>query len=216
MITKVVVGAAPVGTGVDVAVAGTGVETGVGGASTVAVGAGGVLAGAWLGAGPMSSPHFAPALGRSVKCPSPAAIIAAAICLGPPSCSRRHCMSSRSSGHIPVFDAARLPLFIFQAGCGYRERRHAPGHGPPRVALYTCGHDRPGVDDFERCPDAAGSFLAERPWTRYDPGEKDSCRGLVFETPEEPGLSLGVLADTPLFSVGLSMAPRLRTIGAEQ
>jgi hypothetical protein len=45
VITKVVVGAAPVGTGVDVAVAGAVVETTVG-ASMVAVGAGEVLAGA--------------------------------------------------------------------------------------------------------------------------------------------------------------------------
>ena len=101
VITKVVavVGAAPVGIGV-------GVDTGVGGASTVAVGAGGVLAGAWPSNGPMSSPHFAPALGRAVKCPSPATIIAAAISAGPPSWSKRHCIPSRSSGPIPVFDAA--------------------------------------------------------------------------------------------------------------
>ena len=66
----VVVGAALVGTGVDVAVAGTGVETTVG-ASTVAVGVGGGVADDWPGAGPMSSPQSAPALARSVKSPSP-------------------------------------------------------------------------------------------------------------------------------------------------
>ena len=112
VITKVVVvvGAALVGTGVDVAVAGTGVETTVGaslGASLGAsVGVGGGVADDWPGAGPMSSPQSAPALARSVKSPSPAAIIASAISPGPPSWSKRHCIPSRSSGGIPVFDAA--------------------------------------------------------------------------------------------------------------
>ena len=103
VITKVGVGAALVGTGVDVVVAGTGVVA----ASPVAVGVGGGVTGAWSRTGPMSSsPQSAPAWARPVKSPSPAAFIASAIWPGPPSWSKRHRIPSRSSGRIPIIDAA--------------------------------------------------------------------------------------------------------------
>ena len=54
----------------------------------------------------MSIPQSAPAWARSVKFPSPAAIIASAISPGPPSWAKRHCIPSRSPGPIPVLDAA--------------------------------------------------------------------------------------------------------------
>ena len=63
---------------------------------------------------------------------------------------------SRVSGSV-TYPASFL---VGQARYRHGQRSHAPGHGPPRVALYTCGHDLPGVDDFERCPDAVGGFLA--------------------------------------------------------
>ena len=101
------VGVAPVATGVPDGVGPvvTGVETGVG-ASMVAVGAGGGVPGGCPGGGPISNPHSAPALARFVKSPSCAAVIAAAIGPGPPRATKRHCIPSRSSGPIPVFDAA--------------------------------------------------------------------------------------------------------------
>ena len=70
-----------------------------------AVGAGGGVAVAWPGTGPISNSHSAPELTSSANSPSCAAIIAAAISPGPPSCSRRHCIPSRSSGRIPTCGA---------------------------------------------------------------------------------------------------------------
>ena len=49
------------------------------------------------GRGPISNPHSVPALARSSKSPSCAALIAVAISPGPPTASIRHCIPSRSS-----------------------------------------------------------------------------------------------------------------------
>ena len=65
-----------------------------------------MVTGTCPGTGPMSSPQSAPAWARSVKFPSPAAIIASAISPGPPIWSKRHRIPSRSSGCIPGIDAA--------------------------------------------------------------------------------------------------------------
>ena len=66
------------------------------------MGAGVGVAGACPGSGPISSPHSSSALVRPVRSPSCAALIAAAISLGPPSASMRHCIPARSSGLIPI------------------------------------------------------------------------------------------------------------------
>ena len=106
VVTGVPGGVAPVVTGVPTGVAPvvTGVDAGVG-ASEIAVGAGGGVPGGCPGGGPISSPHSAPALARFVKSPSCAAVIAPAICPGPPNSAKRHCIPTCSSGLIPNMGA---------------------------------------------------------------------------------------------------------------
>ena len=95
-------GGAGVGVGVDVGVVALGV-----GASMVAVGVGGGIAVDCTGGGPMSNPHVSPASAKAAKSPWPAAVIASAICLGPPNADMRHRASSRSPELIPISGPAR-------------------------------------------------------------------------------------------------------------
>ena len=100
------------GVAVDVAAGGgdavVGVAVDVGGVVVAGVGAGvGVSGdGIGVGSGPMFSPHSVPASDRLVASPSCAAMIAFAICPGPPSASMRHCHPARSCGLTPAFGAA--------------------------------------------------------------------------------------------------------------
>ena len=196
-------GVTPVATGVPVGVAPvvTGVDAGVG-ASTVAVGACEGVPGGCRGGGPISSPHSAPALGLgSANSPSCAAVIAAAICPGPPSASIRHCIPARSSGLIPNMGAVASHSWSVRQATVTESAAMLPAMALPGSPSKPAVMTALGSMTANACPDAVGSFLAERPWTRHEPGEKNPVDGLVLEAPEEPGLSLGVLADTRQFGI---------------
>ena len=161
----------------------------------------GGVAVAWPGTGPISNPHSAPALARFVKSPSCAAVIAAAIGPGPPRATKRHCISSRSSGPIPNEGAVSSHSSSVRQAMVTENATMLPAialSGSPSIPAVMTAL---GSMTSNAAPDAVGGFLAERPWTGYEPGEKDSCQGLALKTPEEPGLSLGVLADTRQFGI---------------
>ena len=169
-----------------------------------------------VGSGPMSSPHSVPATDRPVASPSCAAMIASAICPGPPSASMRHCHPARSFGLTPAFGAATSHSSSFRHAIVTKSAVMLAAmalSGSPSIPAVIAFL---GVDDFERRPQAGGSFQAERLRTGDEPGNEQLCYGLVFETPDEsflfipgsrtgacecPGQAIGVVSDAGQFGV---------------
>ena len=117
------------------------------------------------GAGPSSSPQLGPASARAVRSPSFAALMAAAISLGPPNSFRRQSVPARSSWSILTLGAVWPPTPHRSGRPGsprrqsccpplrLRGRPPAPRSSPLRVY------------DLKVSPDAGRSLLAQGSWT---------------------------------------------------